>query len=134
MITTGTGVLVMTGRTKMRETVTIAKEIPEEGTMAVMETGTVPTKIETSATLHTTTETENRQGSYGRSDNSRNWWDKTKDEVSGWFGDENAQHRRDRDQQNEHRGKGPKGYARTDERIKEDVNERLTDDGIGRCQ
>ena len=71
----------------------------------------------------------NRQGSYGRSDNSRSWWDKTKDEVSGWFGDENAQYRRERDQQEEHRGKGPKGYVRTDERIKEDVHERLTDDG-----
>ena len=68
-----------------------------------------------------------RSGS-ARSDNSRDWWDKTKDEVSGWFGDENAQQRRERDQQGEHRGKGPKGYARTDERIKEDVNERLTDE------
>ena len=70
-----------------------------------------------------------RSGSY-RNDNSRNWWDKAKDEVSGWFGDENAQQRRDRDQQGEHRGKGPKGYARTDERIKEDVNERLTDESM----
>ncbi len=69
-----------------------------------------------------------RSGSF-RNDNSRNWWDKAKDEVSGWFGDENAQQRRDRDQ-GEHRGKGPKGYARTDERIKEDVNERLTDDSM----
>jgi osmotically-inducible protein OsmY len=68
--------------------------------------------------------------SSNRGDNSRNWWDKTRDEVSGWFGDENAQQRRDRDQQGEHRGKGPKGYARTDERIKEDVNERLTDESM----
>jgi osmotically-inducible protein OsmY len=63
-----------------------------------------------------------------RNNESRNWWDKTKDEVSGWFGDENAQQRRNMDQQGEHRGKGPKGYVRTDERIKEDVHERLTDD------
>jgi osmotically-inducible protein OsmY len=70
----------------------------------------------------------NRAGSYRSDDHSRNWWDKTKDEVSGWFGDENAQQRRDRDQQGEHRGKGPKGYTRTDERIKEDVHERLTED------
>jgi len=61
---------------------------------------------------------------------SRNWWDKTIDEVSGWFGDENAQQRRNMDQQGEHRGKGPKGYTRTDERIKEDVHEQLTDDGL----
>jgi len=28
----------------------------------------------------------------------------------------------------EHRGRGPKGYRRSDERIKEDVNDRLSDD------
>lgn len=28
----------------------------------------------------------------------------------------------------EHRGKGPKGYKRSDERIKEDINDRLSDD------
>lgn len=65
-----------------------------------------------------------------RYDNSRNWWDKTKDEVSGWMGDENAKQRRNMDQRDEHRGKGPKGYTRTDERIKEDVHELLTDDGL----
>jgi len=68
------------------------------------------------------------QSSFGQRDNSRDWWDKTKDEVSGWFGDQNAQRRRQQDQQGEHRGKGPKGYTRTDERIKEDVYERLTED------
>ena len=61
--------------------------------------------------------------------NGRNWWDKTKDEVSGWFGDEDAQRRRDSDERAEHRGKGPKGYTRSDERIKEDIHERLTYDG-----
>jgi osmotically-inducible protein OsmY len=73
----------------------------------------------------------NRGGSSynNRGNDSRNWWDKTKDEVSGWFGDENAQQRRNVDQMNDHRGKGPKGYTRTDERIKEDVHERLTEDG-----
>ena len=29
----------------------------------------------------------------------------------------------------EHRGRGPRGYTRSDERIREDVNDRLTDDG-----
>jgi osmotically-inducible protein OsmY len=28
----------------------------------------------------------------------------------------------------DHRGRGPKGYARSDERIREDVSDRLTDD------
>ena len=32
------------------------------------------------------------------------------------------------DEQREHRGRGPKGYRRSDERIKEDVNDRLSDD------
>ena len=34
---------------------------------------------------------------------------------------------RDRDE-GKHRGKGPKNYARSDERIRDDVNDRLTDD------
>ena len=29
----------------------------------------------------------------------------------------------------EHRGRGPKGYTRSDARIREDVNDRMTDDG-----
>ena len=41
------------------------------------------------------------------------------------FGDRDAERRRDEDQ---HRGKGPKGYTRSDDRIREDVNDRLTDD------
>jgi len=59
----------------------------------------------------------------------RTWWDRTSDEVSSWFGDEDAEHRRemDRNRQQSHRGKGPKGYRRSDERIKEDVSDRLTD-------
>ena len=60
----------------------------------------------------------------------RGWWDRTKDEVSSWFGDDEAERRRQMDerQQGQHRGKGPKGYIRSDERIKEDVNDRLSDD------
>jgi len=51
--------------------------------------------------------------------------DRASDEVASWFGDEDAERRRQMDQ---FRGKGPKGYVRTDERIKEDVNDRLSDD------
>ena len=60
----------------------------------------------------------------------RGWWDKTSDEVSSWFGDEDAERRRERDRQQsgQHRGKGPKGYTRSDDRIKEDINDRLSDD------
>jgi osmotically-inducible protein OsmY len=58
----------------------------------------------------------------------RGWWDRASDEVASWFGDDEAQRRRRMDEQREHRGRGPKGYRRSDERIKEDVNDRLSDD------
>lgn len=66
----------------------------------------------------------------------RNWWDRTKDEVASWFGDDDAQRRRDRDERyddkhnGEHRGKGPKNYTRSQERIKEDVSDKLSDDSF----
>jgi osmotically-inducible protein OsmY len=47
------------------------------------------------------------------------------DEVASWFGDRDAEQRRTLD---EHRGKGPKGYQRSDARIEEDINDRLSDD------
>jgi len=64
-----------------------------------------------------------------REDNDeRGWWDKTSDEVSAWFGDEDAARRRRMDARNGgHRGRGPTGYTRSDDRIKEDINDRLTD-------
>ncbi|MEO8112392.1 MAG: BON domain-containing protein [Ginsengibacter sp.] len=59
----------------------------------------------------------------------RGWWDKTTDEVSSWFGDDEAKRRRRMDEirENNHRGKGPKNYTRSSERIKEDVNDHLGD-------
>jgi osmotically-inducible protein OsmY len=72
-----------------------------------------------------------RSGGYDDDRNrndERGWWDKTKDEVSSWFGDDDAERRRRMDEMRSHRGKGPKGYTRSDDRIKEDVNERLSDD------
>ena len=59
---------------------------------------------------------------------ARGWWDRASDEVASWFGDEEAERRRRMDDRREHRGRGPKGYRRSDERIKEDVNDRLSDD------
>lgn len=67
------------------------------------------------------------QGDINRGGNEeRGWWDKTTDEVSSWFGDEEAERRREMDRR--YKGKGPKNYQRSDERIKEDVNDRLSDD------
>lgn len=59
-------------------------------------------------------------------DHERGFMDKAGDEIASWFGDEEAEQRRRQDQR--HRGRGPRGYARSDERIREDVNDRLTDD------
>lgn len=64
------------------------------------------------------------QGGY-----DRGWWDRTRDEVSSWFGDEDAERRR-RIDKGEFKGVGPKGYKRSDERIREDVSDRLSDDDM----
>ncbi|WP_245437368.1 BON domain-containing protein [Neorhizobium tomejilense] len=57
----------------------------------------------------------------------RGFMERAGDEVASWFGDEDAERRRKMD---EHRGKGPKGYQRSDARIEEDVNDRLSDDPV----
>jgi hypothetical protein len=62
------------------------------------------------------------RGRYGQ---ERGFWDRASDEVSSWFGDEEAERRRRVDHL---RGRGPKGYTRSDDRIREDVNDHLTDD------
>lgn len=67
------------------------------------------------------------QGGY-----DRDWWDRTRDEVSSWFGNDDAERRRrmDRTNANTHRGKGPRDYHRSEDRIREDVCDRLTDDDM----
>lgn len=57
---------------------------------------------------------------------SRNWWERAGDEVLSWMGDDYAERRRRHD--GPHRGKGPKNYRRSDDRIKEEINDRLTDE------
>jgi hypothetical protein len=69
----------------------------------------------------------------GRGEDVRTWWDRTQDELSALFGDEEARRRREWDERRaetlgDHRGRGPKGYRRSDERVREDINDRLTDD------
>ena len=58
------------------------------------------------------------------SDQDRGFLDRASDEVMSWFGDEDAARRREMD----HRGHGPSDYTRSDDRIREDANDRLTDD------
>jgi hypothetical protein len=69
----------------------------------------------------------------GRGEEPRTWWDRTQDEVSSWFGDDGARRRREWDERRadfraEHRGRGPRGYKRSDGRMEEDLNDRLTED------
>jgi len=56
----------------------------------------------------------------------RSWWDKAGDEVLSWLGDDYAIRRRRQD--GVHRGKGPKNYVRSDDRIREDINDKLTEE------
>ncbi|HEV2864101.1 MAG TPA: BON domain-containing protein [Pyrinomonadaceae bacterium] len=63
-------------------------------------------------------------------DRGRGWVDRAADEVLSWFGDEDAERRRHLDESRSgrtHRGRGPKNYRRSDERIREDINDRLTE-------
>ena len=71
----------------------------------------------------------NQNYGYSGQDRNRDWWDRTKDEVSSWFGDEDAERRRKVDHmQGPYKGKGPKDYQRSEDRIREDVCDRLSDD------
>lgn len=71
-------------------------------------------------------------GDYDRNrydEEDRGWWDKASDEVASWFGDEDATRRRRIDarrKEGDFTGRGPKNYKRSDERIKEDINDRLS--------
>ncbi|MEO8714216.1 MAG: BON domain-containing protein [Acetobacteraceae bacterium] len=59
----------------------------------------------------------------------RGWWTRASDEVSSWLG--RAAARRDnKDGGAHHRGRGPRGYTRSDERIREDVSDRLTENPV----
>ena len=50
------------------------------------------------------------------------YWDGAREEIASWMGSQKSEPRES------FRGKGPKGYARSAERILEDINDRLTDD------
>ena len=70
-------------------------------------------------------------GDRHRSNNRRDWWDRTSDEIASWFGDEDAERRRRVDKvSGPHKGKGPKDYHRSDDRIRDDINDRLYDDSF----
>ena len=62
-----------------------------------------------------------------QSDDDRSWWDRAGDEVLSWMGDDYAERRRRHDAPN-YRGVGPKNYKRSDDRIRDEINDRLTDE------
>lgn len=66
------------------------------------------------------------RGYGGRGSEDRGFMERAGDEVASWFGDEDAERRREMDAR--HRGRGPKNYTRSDDRIREDVSDRLSDD------
>jgi len=53
-------------------------------------------------------------------EHDRTWMERAGERVAAWFGGGEVERN--------HRGRGPKTYTRSDERIREDVNDRLTDD------
>lgn len=63
---------------------------------------------------------------YDRDD--RGLFDRASDEVMSWFGDDDAARRRQMDHREDHRGRGPANYTRSNERLLEDACERLTRD------
>lgn len=69
------------------------------------------------------------RGYRSRGHGGRGWWDRAADEVRSWFGDEDAERRRRAEGAHgaSHRGRGPRAYRRSDDRIREDINDRLTD-------
>jgi osmotically-inducible protein OsmY len=73
-----------------------------------------------------------RDGDYrardDRGEGARGWFEKAREEVSSWFNGGEAEPSRGGERHAGHRGRGPKGYQRSDERITEEAHERLTDD------
>jgi osmotically-inducible protein OsmY len=65
----------------------------------------------------------------GEQPRHRGFWDRAGDTFASWMGDEDARRRHLADvRTHSHQGRGPKAYKRSDARIHEDVNDRLTDD------
>lgn len=62
----------------------------------------------------------------GNNDHRNLTFDRANDEVSAWLDGRDAVERRQTDAN--YRGRGPRNYVRSDERIREDINDRLSDD------
>lgn len=98
-----------------------------QGSRSYSERSNYPTGYRSGQSYNESSRSYDYDRGYDRGED-RGWWDRASDEVASWFGDEEAERRRRMDAQQQHRGRGPKNYRRSDERIKEDVNDRLSDD------
>jgi osmotically-inducible protein OsmY len=59
----------------------------------------------------------------------RDWWDRTKDKLASLMGDRDAGRRRRIDEIiGKYKGKGPKNCHRSEERVRDDIYNRLSDD------
>lgn len=71
---------------------------------------------------------EDRDGWDRLREEGRSFLDRTRDELSALFGARRDEERRADQSRGGYRGHGPRGYRRSDERIHEDINDRLTED------
>lgn len=85
---------------------------------------------------------ERNRDRFDTGDSDRGFFDRAGDEIASWFGDHEAERRREMDYRRDHgrrryeayergenyRGRGPKNYQRSDERLLEDACEQLTRD------
>lgn len=75
-----------------------------------------------------------RSGRPGQDRDERGFFSRAGDEIASWFGSDAAERRRERDAREgestarHHIGRGPRNYRRSDSRIEEDINDRLTRD------
>ncbi|MBS1688440.1 MAG: BON domain-containing protein [Bacteroidetes bacterium] len=68
------------------------------------------------------------QGNWGMSSNNSQSNMRPDRNENNWDSSSNNQYGRSGESMGQHKGKGPKGYRRSDERIKEDISDRLSDD------
>lgn len=73
---------------------------------------------------HNREQDRNRYSNTNRDRNDNDWWDRNRGRTSNMDTD----NRESRNDTNTHRGKGPANYRRSEDRIREDICDRLTDD------